>query len=296
MRSMTPELERVGDIRNALGETPVWSAREDALYWINVEHDPEILRWDSASGDIRRWPMPERIGGLVLKEKGGALVVLASGLYDFDFATGQLSLRVKSPLSDPVALHECVCDPTGRFWVGSMNQTVGAGNAFPGGGAMFRLEGNELVREFDGISCANGLAFSPDGRVMYFSDSTTKRCDRYDVDPATGKLGPRETFFQLGEDEGFVDGAAVDTEGGYWCPLVYVGKLRRYLPDGTPDIEVNLPFGNPTKVSFGGTDMRKIFVTSTAQTLDHESDNPLDGGLFCFEPGYTGQPDPLFPG
>lgn len=295
MRSITPKIERIGDVHNVLGETPVWSVREQALYWINVEDDPEILRWDAATGEVGRWPMPERIGGLVLKEDGGALVVLASGLFDFDFATGELALRVKSPLSDPVALHECVCDPTGRFWVGSMNQTVGAGNAFPGGASLFRLEGDELVEAFDGISCANGLAFSPDGRTLYFTDSTTQRCDKYALDPETGELGPRQTFFELAPDQGFVDGAAVDVEGAYWCPLVYTGRLRRYLPDGTPDLEVRLPFNNPTKVTFGGPDMKTLFITSTEQTVGTES-APLDGGLFAFETDVAGRPDPLFAG
>lgn len=296
MRTIAPKVERIGDLKNTVGETPVWSVAEQALYWINCEESPELLRWDSETGAIERWPMPERIGGFVLKEKGGALVVLASGLFDFDFSTGELSPRVKSPLSKPVALHECVCDPSGRFWVGAMNQTVGAGNAFPGGGSLFRLEGDELVPAVEDISCANGLAFSADGRTLYFTDSTTQRCDRYEVDPQTGELGPRETFFQLGETEGFVDGAAVDTEGGYWCPLVYTGKLRRYLPDGTPDIEVELPFDNPTKVSFGGKDMDTLFITSTAQSLGGGETSPLDGGLFAFKPGFTGRPDPLFPG
>lgn len=296
MRSISPKVERIGDVMNHLGETPVWSEKEQALYWINVEHDPEILRWDSASGDIRRWTMPQRNGGFVLKEQGGALVVLADGLYDFDFATGELSLRVQSPLAEPVALHECVCDPTGRFWVGSMNQTIGAGNPFPGGASLFRLEGDELVRAFDGVSCANGLAFSPDGRTLYFSDSTTQRCDKYALDPETGELGPRQTFFELGEGEGFVDGATVDSEGAYWCPLVYVGKLRRYLPDGSIDIEVDLPFDNPTKVAFGGKDMRTLFVTTLVTKVDGADSTDLDGGLFAFTVDVPGLPDPLFAG
>src|SRR5688572_18670715 len=116
MRVITPDVERITDIRNTVGETPVWSVAEQALYWINCEEEPELLRWDPQSGAVRRWPMPERIGGFVLKQKGGALVVLASGLFDFDLASGALTPRVASPLSPPVALHECACDPTGRFW------------------------------------------------------------------------------------------------------------------------------------------------------------------------------------
>jgi len=294
MRTITPEIERIVDARNVIGETPVWSVAEQALYWIDCE-DPKLQRWDPATGEVAQWPMPERIGGFALKDGGGMLVVLAGGLYDFDLASGELKLRVKSPLKPPVALHECACDPTGRFWVGSMNQTVGAGNAHPGGAALFRLDGDELVKVVDGFSCANGLAFSPDGRTLYISDSTTQRCDKYPLDPETGELGERETFFALQPDQGFVDGAGIDTEGAYWCPLVYTARLRRTLPDGTADLEVMLPFNNPTMVAFGGKDMKTVFVTSTSQSVGTPITD-LDGGLFAFGSEFTGRPANLFRG
>ena len=294
MRTITPKIERIVDAKNVIGETPVWSVAEQVLYWIDCE-DPKLQRWDPATGEVAQWLMPERFGGFALKQGGGMLVVLAGGLYDFDLASGELALRVKSPLEAPVALHECACDPAGRFWVGSMNQTIGAGNAHPGGAALLRLEGDELVREADSFSCANGLAFAPDGRTLYISDSTTQRCDKYPLDPETGKLGERETFFSLQPDQGFVDGAAIDTEGAYWCPLVYTARLRRTLPDGTADLEVTLPFNNPTMVAFGGKDMKTVFVTSTSLSVGTPV-TELDGGLFSFRSEFTGRPANLFRG
>ncbi len=296
MRKIAPDVELVVDARNTTGETPVWSVAEQALYWIDCEDPPRIQRWDPATGEVRRWEMPERCGGIVLKQDGGALVTLASGLFDFDFPSGELKLRVKSPLPDHVALHECACDPSGRFWVGAIDKRVGPGNMHPGGARLFRLDGDTLVSVIDGISCANGLAFSPDGAVLYMSDSTTQRCDSYDLDLANGAIGERKTFFQLAGNEGFVDGAAVDAEGGYWATLVYAGRLRRYLPDGTLDIEVALPFNNPTKLAFGGPDMRTIYITSTSQSLDDGAAPGLDGELFAFDAGIAGRPDPRFPG
>jgi L-arabinonolactonase len=291
MRTIEPELRLAIDAKNLIGETPIWHPEERALYWIDC-HGHEVLRWDAETAEVRRWPVPERIGGLVFRTDGSALVVLASGIYDIDFATGALSFRIASPLPAHVSMHESGCDPTGRMWVGGINNDLAPGNFFPGGAGLFRLNGETLVREVDDISCANGLAFAPDGRTLYFTDAATARCDRYPLDPTTGALGLRETFFQLGEGEGFIDGATVDAEGGYWATLVSVGKLRRYLPDGTPDIEVLLPFNNPTKVVFGGDDYRTLFVTSMSETLGGTNPTPLDGGVFAFEPGVAGLPEP----
>lgn len=289
MKTITPTIELVFDARNHLGETPVWSEAEGVLYWVNCEEPPELLRWDPRSGELRRWPMPERIGGFVLKKGGDVLVVLSSGLFDFSFATGELTLRLASPLSDAYSLHECVCDPTGRFWVGSIFNAIGPGNLNPGGGALFRLEGDRLVPVIEDISCANGLAFSPDGHTLYFTDSPTAVCHRWDVDPASGRISNRRPLIELGPGEGFVDGCTVDSEGGYWATLVFAGALRRYRADGTADLEIKLPFLNPTKLAFGGPDMDTLYITSMA-----EAEPGRGGGLFAFKPGVKGIADPLF--
>ena len=294
MRTLTPQIDLVVDAENLCGETPIWHGGEQALYWIDCD-GKELLRWDERSGEVKRWQMPERVGGVALKEGGGALVTLASGLFDFHFESAALSRRLASPHAEHIAMHECGIDPGGRFWIGGINLEMAPGNLNPGGASFCRLDGDRLVTEIEGISCANGLAFSPDGKVLYISDSPTRRCDRYEI-AASGRLGPRETFFELGDGEGFVDGSTVDAEGGYWATLVSVGRLRRYLPDGTPDLEVVLPFNNPTKVAFGGKDMKRLFITSMSESLGGTNPLELDGGLFAFDAGVAGLPEPMFKG
>jgi L-arabinonolactonase len=291
MRTIEPDIELVFAAENLCGETPVWHPGEAALYWVDCDGH-ELLRWNEATGDVKCWPMPERVGGIAMKQGGGGLVTLASALFDFDFTSGTLVPRIASPHAPNIAMHESGVDPHGNFWVGGINLAIGPENMNPGGASLCRLAGERLVAELGGISCANGLAFSPDGRFLYFSDSPTRRCDRYPLS-ASGNLGPRETFFELGDGEGFVDGATVDAEGGYWATLVSVGKLRRYLPDGTPDLEVILPFNNPTKVAFGGADMRRLFITSMSESMGGTNPLALDGGLFAFAPGVAGLPEPM---
>jgi L-arabinonolactonase len=295
MRQISPKMEPIPGLQIHLGETTVWSVAESVLYFTCVEDEPELLRWDPKSGVVTHWPMPERIGGYVLKEGGGALVVLASGLHDFDFASGSLELRVKNPLAG-VALHEPACDPSGRLWVGSIDLSLTAANPRRGKAKFFRLEGNELVPVLENIGCANGLAISQDGRYLYFADSVSRGSLRFDLDLKTGSITNPTQVFELRADEpGYPDGATLDAEGGYWVTLVGAGKLRRYLPDGTLDVEIKLPVSNPTKVSFGGPGFRTMFLTSCRLELGPTLTD-ADGRVYSFDPGVAGFAEPLFRG
>ena len=293
MRVISPKIETIPGLQLHLGETTVWSVTESVLYLTCVEDEPELLRWNPKSGVITRWPMPERIGGYVLKEGGGALVVLASGLYDFDFASGALDLRVKNPV-EGVALHEPACDPSGRLWVGSIDLSLTVANPRHGKAKFFRLEGDELVPVLDNIGCANGLAISQDGRHLYFADSVSRGSLRFDLELMAGTISnPKQVFELRANEPGYPDGATLDAEGGYWVALVGAGKLRRYLPDGTLDAEIKLPVSNPTKVSFGGPGFRTMFLTSCRLELG-EPLTDADGRVYRFDAGVAGFAEPLF--
>lgn len=276
------------DADNHLGETPIWSPQDQALWWVNCENPPEIHRWDPATGAHRKWDFPKRVGGFVHKADGTLLVALADGVYDFAPETGALELRTASPLPPQVKLHECHCDRQGRFWIGAYDHDF---PAKPGvkGASWFRLDGDRLVPMIEGIAVANGLAFSPDGRTIYVADAPTRSVQAWDLDPATGDVSNGRTFIQLVEGEGFVDGATVDSEGGYWLANVAAGRLRRYLPDGTLDRIVELPFTNPTKPAFGGPDLKTLYVTSTRLEMPAFKEATMPNGpVYCLHPGESG--------
>jgi len=284
------------DADNHLGETPAWSASEQALYWVNCEHPPELHRWHPGSGEHRVWPMPKRIGGFVFKAAGGMLVALNDGIYDFDLESAALDLRAPSPFPDYVNLHECCTDRQGRFWIGGYDTRYPADRSAMDAG-WCRLEGDKLIKEAGEVHVSNGLAFSPDGRTMYGTGNPTRRIDAWDVDPATGRLSNRREFLTLPEGEGFADGATVDAEGGYWLAAVGAGALRRYLPDGTLDRIVPLTFSFPTKPAFGGSGMKTLFVTSGKNAAPGGIPDAVpDGPVFALEPGECGLADTRFAG
>lgn len=283
-------------VDNYLGETPVWSVAEQALYWINCEQAAELHRWSLTTQEHKVWPMPERIGGLVLKRSGGALVVLASGLYDFD-VSGELALRVRSPLPAHVKLHECVTDRQGRLWVGGYDHSFGADNRNPGGASFFRLDGDKLVAEINGINVANGLGVSPDGKTLYAGDSPSRQILAHDLDPATGKLSGRRVFLDVPPGIGFFDGATVDADGGYWLTLMYGNALHRYLPDGTLDQVIKLPFSSPTKAVFGGPNLDTLYITTTKLRVgaDTPSGYELNGPVYAVKTAFKGLEDTPLP-
>lgn len=290
----TPAVTCAFDPGNYLGETPLWSADEQALYWVNCEQPPQVHRWQPRTGAHDVWPMPARVGGIVLAPGARLLVVLADGIYDFNPADVALNRRVSSPLPDHVALHETQCDRQGRLWVGAYDHHFTADNRDARGGAIFRLDGDRLTPVIPEISVANGMAFSPDGRTLYVSDSPTRTVDAYDLDPATGEIANRRAFLSLGDGEGFVDGATVDAEGGYWLAAVSAGTVRRYLPDGSLERVVRIPASNPTKPAFGGPDLATLYVTTTRLKIGPDCD--ANGAVYAFEPGVTGVAEPLFAG
>lgn len=283
------KIDRVFEADNYLGEGPIWSARDQALWWINCENEAEIHRWHPIGNDHSHWTMPKRVGGFVHKKDGNLLVVLADGLYDFNPTSGQLNLRVTAPVADNVLLHECHTDRQGRLWVGAYDHDFRIDNRDTARGYYFRLDGNVLTPMIDQITVANGLAFSPDGRTLYAGNSPTRIVDAWDLDPATGDISNRRRFLTLPDGEGFLDGATIDSEGGYWLALFAYGEIRRYLPDGRLDRTIALPFSNPTKPAFGGPDLGTLYITTTklrgrADDVGHEQNGPL----YALRPGLFG--------
>ena len=290
---LTPETVRIGDGSDYLGETPVWSDAEQCLYWVNVEQPFSIHRWSVGQQIRDTWPMPKRVGGIALKERGGLIVVLADGLYDFDPARAGLSLRVASPLPSYVKLHECTTDRQGRLWVGAYDHRFSPESRQPAGGAYFRLDGDQLTPVIDKISIANGLAFSADSRVLYAADSATRSVDVYDFEPVSGAVSGQRRYLEISPNDGFLDGATVDAEGGYWLSMMYGGVVHRYRLDGTLDCVLKLPFSSPTKAVFGGEDFGTMFITTTRMRLGSTTPPGFaeNGPVYSCRPGFRGVAD-----
>jgi sugar lactone lactonase YvrE len=283
------------DARAQLGECPVWSAPEQALYWVDI-HAAVLHRLDPEAGESRAWQLPKRIGSFGLRQSGGAVVALEDGCYLLDFDTGDVDFLVAPEEHIPgTRFNDGKVSPDGRFWAGTMDE---ASLSRPVG-ALYRLDPDgSLHKVVDGLIVSNGLAWSDDGRTMFHSDSKGKVIWSYDYDQEDGTVSNRRVVARPTEEVGRPDGAATDVDGFYWSSGISAGVLNRWSPDGRLDRTIPLPCSNPTAPCFGGPDMKTIFVTSLRHDVpaDVLAKKPLSGGIFAIRVDVPGVPIARFAG
>lgn len=275
----TDPIELVVDAKARIGESPLWSPEEAALYWIDVKA-PALFRTGVETHATESWHLPSDIGGYALRAGGsGAVVALRTGIFALDFASAGLMELCEAPF-DPRThrFNEGDCDPRGRLWLGTMFDPQPGMDAEPRKGHLysFTMEAGLLQHDSDAL-LHNGFAWSRDGRTMYLAHSYEGRIYAYDFDVEQGRLGDRRTFAEVPKDVGIPDGGALDVEGFYWCAIHQGGRLRRYAPDGHLDREIRLPVDNPTMPAFAGRDLGDLYVTSATHG---KPGKPHEGGLF----------------
>ncbi|UZF95415.1 SMP-30/gluconolactonase/LRE family protein [Bosea sp. NBC_00550] len=282
------------DVRAETGEGPVWSVDTQCLWWTDIP-GKRLQRFDPASGAHRIFPMPGRVGCFALREAGGLVMAMEQGFWTFDPETGAIA-----QLSAPEAgladhrFNDGRCDPAGRFVAGSMNVARTSSS-----GQLWRLDPNgDTVRLAGGVTVANGLAFSPDGKRMYWADSPAERVYTFDYDPGTGMASNQRLWLEKGPAPGRPDGAAVDADGCYWSARWVGGAVVRFTPEGKMDGIIHLPVSRVTMCAFGGPDLRTLYITTAREgmTTEELEREPLAGGIFVAEPGVQGLPEPAFKG
>ena len=284
-------METVGAFREVLAEGPVWCDVDQALYWTDIRRQL-IRRHTPATGETVTWEFPELVGSFALRRGGGLLVALASRLATFDPASGDIVTLAAPEAGKPThRFNDGKCDPAGRFLAGTMDDATREPT-----GSLWSMANGNCRAVVSGCRIPNGLAWSPDGRRMYFSDTMTGDIHVYEYDPATGVVGVGSMFAKVAK--GGPDGATVDAEGYYWCAVYGGWRVERYAPDGTLDRTINLPVQNPTSCAFGGSGLDRLYVTSASQRLTPEelAQQPLAGAIVVLDVGARGLPSVRYAG
>jgi sugar lactone lactonase YvrE len=286
-------LRPVGNARCALGESPVWDARDERLFFVDLRDTPAIHVHDPVRDRDERWPMPEDIGCIVPAADGTFVAGLRSGFATFDPVSAVLDYFLDpEPHLAGTRMNDGKCDARGRLWCGSMNPD----SAIPEG-TLYALEGRERCRPVvDGWLTPNGIAWSLDGATMYVADTRRGTIDAFAFDANAGSLGERRVFVDLAALPGGPDGACVDAEGCLWSAIFDAGCLLRIDPSGRIDRAVRVPVSKPTSCAFGGRDYRTLFVTTASRMLSPSrlAAEPLAGRVLALDVGVAGLAPSVF--
>lgn len=281
-----------------LGESPLWDDRRERLFFVDIEAG-EIHHVSAEGSSHRMWhaPPPDRPTALGLTTTGRLVVALTRSVDIFDPDLGTWETLAEIDVGPSTArLNDGKVGPDGAFWVGSMDER--SPERREPIGVLFRITPDGRVeRKLDGLTVANGLAWSPDGTTMWVADSRGPWIDRFDFDPATGTLSNRSRFATLDEETGRPDGCTCDSAGFYWSAGVSAGRLNRFAPDGRLIEQWELPVAWPTMPCFGGEGLRTLFVTSLARPgVPQPAGHARPGGsILTFGAQIAGLPPRRFP-
>jgi sugar lactone lactonase YvrE len=293
-----PEITCIADLKCAIGEGLFWDDATQALYFVDIPAG-RLYRRADGDGALTSWSFDEPLGCLALDRSGRAVLALKSGIARVDLDSGErTAISGPEPGRPQNRYNDGAIDRQGRFWIGSMKMDPPAERS----GAFYRLDNVRSVdRVFDGYYTTSGLAFSPNGRTMYLSDSypDVRTIWAYDYDPADGVPSNKRVFFDTRAVAGRPDGATVDANGCYWMAGVSGWQLVRLTPAGRIDRVVDVPVEKPSRPAFGGPRLDVLYFTSLRSGLapGSEKRQPQAGGVFAVHGlGQTGLAQPRFAG
>jgi sugar lactone lactonase YvrE len=301
----------------ALGESPFWHPYEQMLYWVDIS-GRQILRANIYMGSVESWDMPSEPGCLAPAASGGYVIALRHGIFRARTWGGDLqSLATLDYDPTDMRANDGKCDALGRFWVGTIDETRSLRNA-----ALFCVDARDRAtpaRTTCMISptqlpatTANGLAFSPDGNTLYWTDTPSHTVWAWQHDLATNTLSHQREFASFKPkppgwvsdaslvDNGFYrgrpDGAAVDVQGNYWIALFEGRRVCQFAPNGDLLAEYAVPLQCPTMVCFGGEDLKTLYLTSARHHRHaHELQAyPLSGAVLSLRVDVPGLPVNFF--
>jgi D-xylonolactonase len=276
-----------GSGRAVLGEGPLWSARAQAVFWVDIL-GKRLNRLSLADGAVTGWDMLQPTGWVIEREAGGFVAGAADGFHRLTLEPFALI-----PLHDPEAdqplnrMNDAKADRFGRIWAGTMPFSCEGAS-----GAFYRLDPDGRCTRVDApYTIANGPAIDPDGRWLFHTDTALRTIFRFAIHD-DGTLGARVPHIVFKQDWGNPDGMTLDADGCLWVAHWGTGQVSRFDPAGVRERSIALPASQITSMTFAGDALDRMFVTSAADGADE----PHAGALFEVDPGCRGLPTMMFGG
>ncbi len=274
-----------------IGECPLWDPASDSLYWIDIINC-RIHRFLPKKQLFSSWILPSEPGCICLHDSTSLIVAMRSGISVLNTADGSIIKLHSAPYdTNHIRFNDGRCDAHGRLWLGSLVDNRANQDA-----RVYSFDKGKLLEFNTPVTVSNGIAFSPDFLFMYHSDTTAYQISRYNFDIAIGSFFSPNIFktFPLSKNSDYLgkpDGAAVDSEGCYWVAMYEGACILRLSSDGDILDKIDLPLMCPTMISFGGDDLKTLFITSASHNRSQEEIKqfPLTGHVISTNVDVMGQ-------
>jgi sugar lactone lactonase YvrE len=265
---VTVSIARVGDFTTHWGESLVWDERRARLYFVDTLG--MALHWlDDGDDALHSFTTPQLPSGMVLDETGRVVVTMDDGLYVVDADAGSCDLLSAYPerLGEGARCNDMCADLEGNLITGKLNLGPAEGSSW-----WYQPSSDTWKLIDDDIANTNGPTVAVlDGQMTLVIGDSSAHYWAYDYEPSTGTVGPRRMFGDvtgMGPDgsNGVPDGATLDDADGLWCALPRSSRLVRFTTNGL-DGRIDLPFENPTDVTFAGPNLDRLYVTAINEGL-----------------------------
>lgn len=280
------DIQCIIDSKNILAEGPVWDARNQTLYWVDIEaaklyfhnfenHQQKSIALPSKPGCIALHQNPKKL--LIALSRSFCLLDLTNENFD--------ELGDQLPAQSAVVFNDGKIDCNGNLWIGSK-----ALNEVDSIAALYRYDDKKnFIQKDDHFVVANGLDWNVENTKMFFTNAP--HIYVYDFNRKTSDLSNRQIFATIPQEKGIPDGLCVDAENGVWSAHWMGSRITRYHPNGKIDFEIELPVPCPSSCFFGGKNLKTLFITTARRNLTPQQlqDYPQSGGIFALETEFRGQ-------
>ncbi len=271
----------VWDAGATLGEGTLWSVSHQSLFWVDIL-GKRLHRYTPAANARHSWQFDEEISAVAERMHAPELLItLRRGFAYFNTKSGSVQhLHQPEPERSGNRFNDGKCDAKGRFWGGTMDFECQQPT-----GALYRYDAQGVcTRMADGYAVTNGPTWSQDGKTLYFNDTVKARIHAFDFDPDTGEISNQRVWLELSQGDGFPDGMTTDADGLIWIAHWGAGCVTCHHPTSAAELaRICLPTRHITNCTFGGEDLKTLFITSACfgLTTEQRTAEPLAGGLFC---------------
>lgn len=270
-----------------LGEGLVWSTEEHVLYWVDILKG-FIHRFDPVAKKNTTIELSQKVTSLGLRKGGRFILTLRDSIALFDPHSNSLDI-IASPEKQRVEnrFNDGKCDRLGRFWCNSMNEVDMSKDT----GSLYRIDNDYSIHQMErNVILGNGMGWSPDNRLFYFTQTLRHKIFVYDFDLQSGAIANPRVFAEV---KGNPDGLTVDADGCVWSAVYGSSCVICFNPQGNIERTIHLPVPRVTNCTFGGEKLDTLYISTAREgmTQNEIEKFPLSGSLFAIKPGVTGLPE-----